>query len=212
MVKLTCPRSTSRGIWHSLELNPGRRTRSPHQVPLYHGPPEQPNTIVTLPWVPGLSPKLRRTFKNYGYKAVFRGSTNLKTLLTSGNKSKLPYLSKPDVYMVECNCGKKYVGETKLNVQSHIAQHQKTVKDEKWEASGIPLHAEYCKAGFNWDDTRILKTEERRFDRKVREALEIQLQDTAPRSEHGLNQDDGQYVTTKFWKPMFSYLRHKSLD
>ncbi|MEO0685547.1 MAG: hypothetical protein AAFY76_11030 [Cyanobacteria bacterium J06649_11] len=115
--------------------------------------------------------------------------------------------------MVECNCGKKkYVGETKLNVQSRIAQHQKTVTDEKWEASGIPLHAEYYKAGFKWDDTRILKTEERRFDRKVREALEIQLQDTAPRSEQGLNQDDGQYVTTKFWKPMFSYLRHKSLD
>ena len=185
-----------------------RETNNIQQLPEQ----EQPNTIVTLPWVPGLSPKLRRTFKKHGYKAVFKGSTNLKTLLTFGNKSKLPYLSKPGVYMVECNCGKKYVGETKLNVQSRIAQHQKTVKDEKWETTGIPLHAEYCKAGFNWDDTRILKTEERRFDRKVREALEIQLQDTAPRSEHGLNQDDGQYVTTKFWKPMFSYLRHKSLD
>ena len=68
------------------------------------------------------------------------------------------------------------------------------------------------KAGFKWEDTRILKTEERRFDCKLREALEIQLQDTAPRSEHSLNQGDGQYVTTKFWKPMFSYLWHKSLD
>ena len=114
--------------------------------------------------------------------------------------------------MVECNCGKRYVGETKLKVQSRISQHQKTVTDEKWEASGIPLHAKNYKAGFKWEDTRILKTEERRFDCKLREALEIQLQDTAPRSEHSLNQGDGQYVTTKFWKPMFSYLWHKSLD
>ena len=45
----------------------------------------------------------------------------------------------------------------------------------------------------------------------VREALEIQFRQTSPRSEHGLNQDDGQYVTTSFWKPMFSYLREKSL-
>ena len=30
-------------------------------------------------------------------------------------------------------------------------------------------------------------------------------------NEHGLNQDDGQYVTTTFWKPMLSYLREKSL-
>ena len=36
--------------------------------------------------------------------------------------------------MVECNCGKKYVGETKLKVQSQISQHQKTVTNEKWEA------------------------------------------------------------------------------
>ena len=68
------------------------------------------------------------------------------------------------------------------------------------------------KTGFKWEDTRILKPEERRFDCKVREALEIQLQDTAPRNENGLNQDDGQYVTRKFWKPMSSCLRHKSLD
>ena len=44
--------------------------------------------------------------------------------------------------MVECNCGKRYVGETKLKVKSRISQHQKTVTDEKWETSGIPLHAE----------------------------------------------------------------------
>ena len=43
------------------------------------------------------------------------------------------------------------------------------------------------------------------------EALEIQLQNTASHSEHGLNQDDvTTYVTTKFWKPMFSHLRKKS--
>ena len=36
------------------------------------------------------------------------------------------------------------------------------------------------------EDTRILKTEERRFNRKVREVLEIQLQDTVLHSEHGL--------------------------
>ena len=41
------------------------------------------------------------------------------------------------VYMVECNCGKKHVGETKLKVQSRICQHKKIVIEEKWDASGI---------------------------------------------------------------------------
>ena len=47
--------------------------------------------------------------------------------------------------------------------------------------------------------------------KKVREALEIQLQNTSSHNENGLNQYDVQYVTTRFWKPMFSYLREKTI-
>ena len=39
-------------------------------------------------------------------------------------------------------------------------------------------------------ETKLLKVENRRFDRKVREALEIQFQETSPRNDHGLNQDE----------------------
>ena len=37
---------------------------------------DEPNHIV-LPWVPGLSPKFRKSFRKAGYKAVFKSSTNL---------------------------------------------------------------------------------------------------------------------------------------
>ena len=60
------------------------------------------------------------------------------------------------------------------------------------------LSRKNCRVGVNWEETTFLKTEERKFDRKVREGLEIQLQQTSPHSDHGLNQDDGQYVTTSF--------------
>ena len=73
------------------------------------------------------------------------------------------------------------------------------------------MHAESCERGYKWENIKVLKIEGNRFDRKVCEALEIQYQDTSPRSEHGLNQDDGQYVTTKFWNPMLTHLRRKSL-
>ena len=36
---------------------------------------------------------------------------------------------------------------------------------------------------------------ESRFECKIRESLQIQLQHTFSHSEHGLNQDDGQYLT-----------------
>ena len=166
---------------------------------------------VTLPWIPGLSPKLRKSFRKQGYKTIFKSSMNLKTILTARNKTKLTKNSLPGVYMVNCKCGSKYVGETSLKVSTRLEQHQKSITDKKWDLSGISNHAQSCKKGFEWDRSSVLKVEDRKFDRKVREALEIQFQETSPHSEHGLNQDDGQYVTTNFWKPMLSHLREKSL-
>ena len=171
---------------------------------------EQKN-IVTLPWIPELSPKLRKSFKKAGFKAVFKSGANLKTMLTAKNKCKLSPHSHPGVYMVDCNCGKRYVGETSLKVSTRLQQHKKSIEDEKWDLTGITNHAQNCDEGFDWDSAKTLKIDCKKFDRKVREALEIQFQQTSPHSDHGLNQDDGQYVTTGFWKPMFSYLREKSL-
>ena len=167
--------------------------------------------IVSLPWVPGLSPKLRKTFRKSNVKAVFKSSANLKTILTMKNKTKLPDLSNPGVYKIDCKCSKSYVGETKLKVSTRVNQHKKTIDDEKWESSGVSQHAKDCNMGFKWDDIKNIKAEERTFDRKVREALEIQRWETAPHNDRGLNQDDGQYVVTNFWRPMLSYLQEKSL-
>ena len=105
----------------------------------------------------------------------------------------------------------EYVGQTKLRTQTCFEQYKKSIEKEHWDSSGVSSHAEYCKLVYNWDNAKILKIESRKFDGKVHEALEIQFQDTSPHSEHGLNQDDGQYVTTSFWKPMFAHLREKSL-
>ena len=50
---------------------------------------------ITLPWIPKLSPKLRKHFKRAGYKTVFKSNANLKTILSSRNKSSLPKNSQP---------------------------------------------------------------------------------------------------------------------
>ena len=71
-----------------------------------------------------------------------------------------------------------------------MEQHKKTICDKKWELTGISSHSRFCDAGFDWRNVKTLKVEESKFDRKVREALEIQFQNTSPHSENGLNQDD----------------------
>ena len=94
--------------------------------------------------------------------------------------------------MVNCKCGSKYDGETSLiKVSTRLEQHQKSITDRKWDFSGISNHAQSCKKGFEWDRSSTLKVEDMKFDRKVREALQIPFQETSPHSEHGFNQDDG---------------------
>ena len=71
---------------------------------------------VTLPWIPGLSPKLRKCYKKTGYKTIFKSGASIKQLLTSKNKSELPTNSYPGVYHINCTSRvcQPYVGETKI--------------------------------------------------------------------------------------------------
>ena len=75
-----------------------------------------------------------------------------------------------------------------IHILFFFSWHQK-IKDEKWDTTGVSDHASTC--GFCWTERKLLKTEKRSFERKVREALEIQLQQTSPYSEQGHNQDNG---------------------
>ena len=51
---------------------------------------------------------------------------------------------------------------------------------------------------FEWENTKVLNIEDRKFERKVRKALEMQFQETSLRSHHGLNQGYGPYEMTNF--------------
>ena len=156
---------------------------------------------VTLPWIPGVSPSLKKAFRKAGYKVAFKANANLQTILTKKNKVKLPPNSHPGVYKIPCPCGvAPYVGKTKLRGNTRIGQHQDYVAKEQWERSGAAQHARTCTVGPSFNEATMLKTEHRSFERSVREALEIQRHRSAPKYD-GMNKDEGQYLKTTFWMP-----------
>ena len=138
---------------------------------------------------------------------MFKSGRNLKNILTSKNKTKLGPNTNPGIYRLSCSCGKLYVGETKLNISSRIYQHQSATHEGKWENSAVAAHAKDCHGHIEWNShSNTVAIESRDFDRKVREALQIQYEHCSPK-EGGMNQDNGQYVTTHFWKPLFKSVR-----
>ena len=94
---------------------------------------------ITLPWIPGLSPKLRKMYRKAGYKVAFKSNSNLKTLLMAKNKTALPKNSMPGVYRIPCACGKKYTGETKLKVDTRKLQHEEDVQKERWDKMPLQI-------------------------------------------------------------------------
>ena len=59
--------------------------------------------FVNLPWKPKLGPNLRREFRKFNIKTVFKLNKYLKTLLYQ-NKSNLLPNRYPDVYKLTCSC------------------------------------------------------------------------------------------------------------
>lgn len=157
---------------------------------------------ASLPWIPGVSEKLKKAFKKENIKVTFKSEKNLKTILCSKNKPQLPEFSHPGVYLVPCSCGKKYVGETGASINTRLTQHQKATFENKINESAIAEHQQSCSQLISWDEAEQLTVESNYYTRCCREALEIQRHETQPGSEFGMNKDSGKYVTNKSWIPL----------
>ena len=167
---------------------------------------EEKQGMVSLPWIPGLSPKLRQAYKKVGYRVVFKSGKNLSTILTSKNKPQLPRNSHPGVYQIQCtkHPNNPYIGHTKKQIRSRIIEHQEYSRKEDWEKSGAAKHTKDCD-GIRWEDATTITRETNKFEREVREALEIQKNKCGP-NHGGMNVDLGKWVKTKFWIPFFQSL------
>ena len=87
------------------------------------------SNIVKLPLIPIIGPKIRKELQKTGCKVIFTSATKLKNILCNNN-------SYPGVYELRCDCGGKYIGETKKRVLTRSIEHQEDNMTGKWEASG----------------------------------------------------------------------------
>ena len=120
---------------------------------------------------------------------------------------KLPKNSYPGVYRIPCSCGKPpNRGGTKKRILTRGDENKSNVLKKEWNKSGVALHAKKCPGEIKFDEIETVAVISNRFDRKVRETLEIQKHDCHI-TNGGINPDHGQYVTTKFWFPMLKWLK-----
>ena len=129
---------------------------------------------VTLPWTSSISTKLKKAYKNLDIHVVFKSTSNLSNILCNRNKSKLPKKSNPDVYVMDCKCGSRYVGKIGASIKKHLKQHQRSIFLEKFKESGLSEHVNECGRNIDEDQVSTLSCEPSFFRRSIRESLEIQ--------------------------------------
>ena len=167
---------------------------------------------TSLPWIPGLSQKLQKVFKNAGCKVSFKSPRNLESILTSRNKPKLPPNSQPGVYFVPTGCGSGYTGESKKQIRTRNLEHEKAVFKGDTKNDAIAEHKDSCDCQMDWEAVKTLAVEPIWFKRKVREALEIRRLKTGPEETKGLNRDLGDYVTTSTWSTLFNKINDMKIE
>ena len=127
---------------------------------------------VVIPYVKGFSEQIRRVYGKYGIPTYFKPTNTLRQLLV---KPKDP-LSKENVvgpvYKVKCEeWDAVYVGETERSLKARFSQHQR-LSSTTWEVFKH-IHVDHPQHSVELDNTEVLTTEPRWFERGVKEAIYI---------------------------------------
>ena len=180
-----------------------RKLKAIYWIKLSHKNPQI--SRKKIPWIPNIGPKIRKEFKKVNKDITFTSGKNLQSILCQ-NKPKLLPNSHPGVYQLDCSCNGRYIGESKKKVLTRCIEHQQDSMKGNWELSGATEHTEECHGQFNWIHPKTIALMSNMYKRKVRAAIEInrlKILNETDKTFKVLNRDNGDYVTTNSWKPLF---------
>ena len=156
--------------------------------------------MVCIPYIKGLSEKIRRIGQHYNIRTVFSSSNSLRSQLTKtkpeGQKDK-----KNCIYEIPCECGKSYIGETMRPLEVRVKEHQKHTLRGETDRSGAADHAWKQGHHMKWSEARIVHREHHWRKRKFKEAAIInQNEDCISKPSLDIR---------NVWKPMLSRCKLK---
>ena len=147
---------------------------------------------VVIPYIKGFSEEIRRVFGKYDIPTYFKPMNTLRQLLV---KPKDPVDKESvvgPVYRIQCEeCPASYIGETERSLKTRFNEHRRPSSSNSEVARHI--HVEQPDHTVKMDNTSILTTEARWFERGVKEAIYIKAM------QPNLNRDGGRYSLPPVW-------------
>jgi hypothetical protein len=138
-----------------------------------------------IPYLPGLSERIKRTFKRVGSDVYFRPPFSLRGVLSKKRPKGMERLGL--VYRIPCgDCGWSYVGETGRSLRVRISEHKRAVKNFS-TSSEIANHVWEYGHKMRWEAAVVLAEEKDHFKRVFKEAWFTRQQHSGNRVFHELS-------------------------
>ena len=131
---------------------------------------------MVIPYVAGMSEKLRRIFKKHHIPVCFKPNNTLRQQLVHPKDPTPKHKMNNIVYAVQCSeeCSELYIGETKQQLHQRMAQHRRA--KASGQDSAVYLHLKDKGHSFEDSQVRILDREEDWFKRGVKEAIYVKME------------------------------------
>jgi hypothetical protein len=138
---------------------------------------EKPYTTISIPYLPGLSEKIKKLGYRKNIRIVFNSNTTLRQDLVHLKPKNINNCNKNCIYSIPCSCGQNYIGETGRPLQIRINEHKNYVNNpRRYPNTKIVEHLMNKNLNehiIKWDETIVIGREKKSKKRKVQEAIEI---------------------------------------
>ncbi|XP_072023064.1 uncharacterized protein [Amphiura filiformis] len=136
--------------------------------------------FVTLPYIEGLSEKLRRAFRTAGVSTTFKSQNTLRSALVAPKDKAEPVKQSGIVYQLDCaDCARK--------LEKRLSEHKSTAGSSK---SAVRDHVVRSKGHqIDWENVKVLEKKQKEFSRRVLEAIQTRTQNPRLNRDQGLEID-----------------------
>ena len=149
--------------------------------------------------------KMRRVAAKYGVCLSYNSNNTIKKGLVKLKCKTTTDKKKDVIYQVPLNCGKSYIGESGQLWEERKKQHMNAFNKKDIRQSAIFEHMTECgnlcgcsNPGAQWNNAKILGQEGQINRRRIRESIEIKLQNK--KTPKTINRNEGQPELNNIWE------------
>ena len=178
--------SELQNICSTLQLNgfPTRTTFLTSRQPCSQN--TQYNYFTSIPYIQGTLEKIRRVLNKAGVKVAMKPIHIIGQILPSLNDPLTLKEKSCFVYQLPCfDCDFVYIGQTKRDLESHLAEHKLAVRNQEPEKSALCEHSIQFDYLIDSNNSKVLSTEAHYSKRLTSEAWFINSH------PHVMNRSDG---------------------